>query len=115
MSLIVDWLILSVAVWASAAVLSGVRVGSFKDALVISVFVGILNFLIGWLLFAVFTVITLGIAYLLAFITRWIIDAIVLKIVASQSDRLQIDSFGWALLAALLMSAIGTLIQWIIR
>lgn len=34
---------------------------------------------------------------LLAFITRWIIDAILLKITDAMSDTLTIDGLGWAL------------------
>jgi putative membrane protein len=31
------------------------------------------------------------------------------------TDRLTVDGFGWALAAALMMSAIGTLGEWLIR
>ena len=43
------------------------------------------------------------------FITRWIINAILLKLTGGLTDHLKIDSFGWALLGALMSSAIGTL------
>lgn len=112
MTLILNWLILSIAVWITAAILPGFHVKNFKSALLVSAIFGILNFLLGWLFFTVFTVLTLGIAWLLAFITRWIIDAIVLKITDRMTDHLTIDSFGWALLGALMMAALGTLGQW---
>lgn len=115
MELLLSWLILSFAVWATAAVLPGFHVKGFGSAVLVAAIFGILNFLIGWLLFAVFTVATLGIAWLLAFITRWIIDAIVLKLTDAVSDQLRIDSFGWALGGALIMSGIGTLGQWLIN
>ena len=38
-----------------------------------------------------------AVAPLLAFITRWIINAIILKITDSLTDKLTVDSFGWAL------------------
>jgi putative membrane protein len=57
---------------------------------------------------------TLGLALLFAFLTRWIINAILLKITASLTDQLSIDSFGWALGGALLMSALGTAGQWLV-
>ena len=65
--------------------------------------------------FAIFTVATLGIAWLLAFITRWIINAILLVIVDKLTDHLKIDGFRWALGGALVMSLVGTLGEWIVR
>jgi len=63
----------------------------------------------------VFTVATLGIAWLLAFITRWIITAILLVITDKITDHLKIDSFGWALGGALVMSLVGTAGEWVVR
>jgi putative membrane protein len=115
MSLLLSWLILSIAVWITAAVLPGVHVKSFGSALLVAAIYGVLNFLLGWLLFAVFTIATLGLAWLLAFITRWIINAILLVLTDRLTDRLKIDGFGWALGAALMMSAIGTFGEWLVR
>lgn len=115
MSLLISWLVLTVAVWVTAMVLPGFHVKSFGDAIVVALFVGLLNFLLGWLFFTVFTIVTLGLAWLLAFLTRWIINAIILKLADSMTDRLTIDSFGWALGGALMISAIGAVMDWIIR
>ncbi|WP_129776942.1 phage holin family protein [Peristeroidobacter soli] len=114
MRLLISWLILSVAVWVTAAVLPGFHVKGPKSALLVAAIFGVLNFLLGWLLFAVFTVATLGIAWLLAFITRWIINAILLVITDKLTDHLKVDSFGWALGGALVMSLVGTLGEWIV-
>lgn len=115
MSLILSWLILSLAVWVTDAVLPGFHVKSAKSALLVAAIFGVLNFLLGWMLFAIFTVATLGIAWLLAFITRWIINAILLVITDKLTDHLKIDSFGWALGGALVMSLVGTLGEWLVR
>ena len=114
MTLLLNWLILSFAVWLTAAMLPGFHVKSFKSAILVAAVFGILNFLLGWLFFTVFTVLTLGIALLLAFVTRWIIDAILLKLTSGMTDHLTIDSFGWALVGALVMAMLGTLGQWAI-
>ena len=114
MNLILSWLILSFAVWVTGAVLPGFRVKSFTSALIVAAVFGLLNLLLGWLLFAVFTVATLGLAWLLAFITRWIINAILLMLTDKLTDHIKIDGFGWALGGALLMSAVGTLGQWLL-
>jgi putative membrane protein len=115
MSLLLSWLILSFAVWLTAVLLPGFHVKNFGSAILVAAIFGILNFLLGWLLFAVFTVATLGLAWLLAFITRWIINAILLKLTDALTDHLTIDSFGWAFGGALMMSAIGTLGEWLVR
>ncbi|MEX2529893.1 MAG: phage holin family protein [Gemmatimonadota bacterium] len=112
MSFLISWLVLSLAVWITAVVLPGFHVKSFGSAVVVAALFGVLNFLLGWIFFVVFSIATLGIAFLLAFITRWIINAIILKLVAALTDRLTIDSFGWALGGALMMSALGTLAEW---
>jgi len=115
MSLIVSWLILSFAVWVTDAVLPGFHVKSPKSAFLVAAIFGLLNLVIGWLLFAVFAVATLGIAWLLAFITRWIVNAILLVITDKLTDHLKIDGFGWALGGALVMSLAGTLGEWVVR
>ena len=115
MSLILSWLILSFAVWLTGAILPGFHVKSPTSALLVAAIFGVLNFLLGWLLFALFTVATLGIAWLLAFITRWIINAILLVITDKLTDHLKIDGFGWALGGALVMSLVGTLGEWLVR
>ena len=113
--LIVSWFIMSVAVWLTAELLPGFHVKSFGSAILIAALFGVINALIGWLIFVVFAVATLGIAWLLAFITRLIIDAIILKLVDGMTDRLRIDGFGWALAGAFSMAALGTLIEWLLR
>lgn len=115
MSLILSWLILSLAVWVTSAILPGFRVKSPASALLVAAVFGVLNYLLGWVLFAIFSVATLGIAWLLAFITRWIINAILLVITDKLTDHLKIDSFGWALAGALVMSLVGTLGEWVVR
>lgn len=115
MSIILSWLVLSFAVWVTDAVLPGFHVKGAKSALLVAAIFGVLNFLLGWLFFAVFTVVTLGLAWLLAFITRWIINAILLVLTDKLTDHLTIDSFGWALLGSLMMSVIGTLGEWVVR
>jgi putative membrane protein len=115
MNLILSWLILSFAVWVTDALLPGFHVKGPKSALLVAAIYGLLNFLLGWLLFALFTVLTLGIAWLLAFITRVIINALLLMLTDKLTDHLKIDSFGWALGGAVMMSAIGTLGEWLVR
>lgn len=115
MSILLSWLILTVAVWVTAAVLPGFHVKSVRSAIVVAAIFGVLNLLLGWLLFAIFAIVTLGLAWLFAFITRWIVNAILLKLTDALTDHLHIDGFRWALIGALMMSAIGTAGEWLVR
>lgn len=115
MRLILSFLILCLAVWVTAAILPGFHLKNAKSAFLVAAIFGVLNFLLGWLLFGIFTVATLGIAWLLAFITRWIINAILLVITDKLTDHLKIDGFRWALGGALVMSLVGTLGEWVVR
>lgn len=114
MTILISWLILSLAVWVTAAVLPGFHLKNAKSALLVSAIFGVLNFFLGWLFFAVFAVATLGLAWLFAFLTRWLINAILLTITDKLTDHLKIDGFGWALAGALVMSLVGTAAQWLL-
>lgn len=114
MSILLSWMMLSLAVWITAAILPGFHLKSFGGAFLVAALFGALNFLLGWIFFAVFTLATLGLALLFAFLTRWLINAILLKITASLTDELTIDGFRWALGGALLMSLLGTAGQWLV-
>jgi putative membrane protein len=115
MSLLLSWVVLSVAVWITAVALPGFHVKSFGSAFLVSAIFGILNVLIGWLFFVLIGVATLGIGFLLAFLTRWIVNAILLKITGALTDRLTIDGFGWALGGALMITLLGTAGEALIR
>jgi putative membrane protein len=115
MGLIISWLVLSLAVWVTGALLPGVHLKSNKSALIVAAIFGVLNFLLGWLLFTLFTVATFGIAWLLAVVTRWIINTILLVITDKLTDHLKIDSFRWALGAAAVMSIIGAAGEWCVQ
>jgi putative membrane protein len=112
--LLISWLILSLAVWITAAVLPGFHVKDARSALLVAAVFGLLNFFLGWLMFVVLTVATLGLAWLFAFLTRWLINTLLLKLTDRLTDHLTIDSFGWAAGGALMISIISTVAQLIL-
>lgn len=114
MSLLLSWMVLALSVWITAAVLPGVRVNGAGGALLTAAIFGVLNWAIGWFLFVVIGIATLGLGFLLAFFTRWVADAIVLALTDGLTDALTIQSFGWTLGAALMMSALGTTAQFVL-
>lgn len=111
MHLILTWFLLSVAVWLTAAILPGFKVTGFWGAIKAAAVFGTLNWLLGWFFFAVLSIVTLGIGYVLAFITHWIVMAIILKIADKLSSSIEIKDFRTALLGALIMTGIDSLIQ----
>jgi putative membrane protein len=115
LNLLIYWLVLSVSIWITAAVLPGVRLRSFGSAFGVAAIFGVLNALLGWALWSFFTIATLGLGLLLAFVTRWIINAILLTITDKISDALEIESFGWAVGAAMLMSLLGSVAEPLLR
>ena len=108
MEMLISWVVLSFAVWVTAELLSGFHVKDLGSAFGIAAIYGILNVLLGWVLFAFFAVATLGLGLLFAFITRVIVNAILLTITDKVSDALKIDSFGWAMGGAVMISALAT-------
>lgn len=109
MNWLISWLIQSLAFWLTAAVLPGFELrGGVLAAVRVAALFGVLQFLLGGLIYFGIGVGTLGIGFLLAFLTRWLVGAILLKLVDAFSQSLTIVSFGRAFLASMLMSLIGT-------
>jgi putative membrane protein len=115
MSILWSWFVLSVSIWLAAAILPGIELKGGLSAVKVAALFGILNWALGWLIFSVIAIGTLGIGYLLAFVTRWIVTAILLKVTDALSSSLTIKSFGHAFGAALVMSAVGTLAEFLLR
>lgn len=114
-TLLISWLVLSIAFWITARILPGFHIRSFVGAIIVAAIFGIINALLGWLFFGILTIATLGIAYLLSFITRWFINAIFLSMTSALSKNLKIDGFRWSLLGSLMISIVAALIDWALR
>jgi putative membrane protein len=104
MHLLISWLVLSFGLWITAAIVPGFRIDGFKGALVVGAVFGVVHFLIGWLLFTVIGIGTLFIGFIFAFITKWIVSAIVLQITNALTDSLTIDNFRIALAGAAVLA-----------
>jgi putative membrane protein len=113
--MIKSWLIHSLALWVTAQFLPGFSVKGFWGALKVSALFGLLNLLLGWLIYHAIGIASLGLGYLFAFVTRTLVNAILLKVTDSFSASLEIKGFTPALLGALCISAIGTLAEVVMR
>jgi putative membrane protein len=98
----------------SAQFITGFEIKEFKGALVVAAIFGGLNFALGKLLFVALGVVTLGLGFLLAFVTRAIVGAILLMITDKLSTSIRIKSFGTAVLAAVVTSLLGTAGEWLV-
>lgn len=95
-----------VAVYTAAYVVSGVHIAGFKEAVIAGLVLGILNALLRPLLL----LITLPINLLTLGLFTLIINGAVLAVADKLTDGLTIDTFGSAILAAVVIS----LVNWIL-
>jgi putative membrane protein len=113
--MIKSWFIHALALWLVAQFLPGFRVKGFWGAIKVAALLGILNFLLGKLLFALIGVASLGLGFLFVFVTRTLVNAILLKLSDAFSDSLEIRGFAPAVLGALCISGIGTVAEAVLR
>src|SRR5204862_4645678 len=106
--LVLSLLVGAVAVWVSAAILPGVHVRSFGGALIAAVLVGAFNAILPPLVAAL----RLPFMLVIGFLAVLAIDAASLLLVSDISpDDFKVDSFGWALLASLVIAATSVALQ----
>lgn len=109
MNLLVSWVALTLAFWVASLLLPGFKIkGGVASHFVVSAVFGTLSFALGWALYAAIGIGTLGLGFLLSFVTRIVVAALLLLATDKLSDRLKIDRASTAFLAALVMSVIGT-------
>jgi uncharacterized membrane protein YvlD (DUF360 family)/predicted AlkP superfamily pyrophosphatase or phosphodiesterase len=106
--LLLSWFVTTVALWFAALVLPGVSVVDHGAALAMAAIIAILNALLPPVIAALRLPFMLGIGFILVLL----LNALALKI---GSDILEstyhVDSFGWALLAALVVAAVSVVLQ----
>lgn len=101
--MLLQFLVMSVAVFVIARLLPGVRLRSFKTALVVALVYGLLNFvLFRVLIFITFPLIALK--WLTLGIFGVVLNAVVLTITDKLIEDFEMRGFGTALLASLLLS-----------
>ncbi len=111
MSMILSWAALSIAFGVSAMLLPGLRLSQGGDAIWVAGLFGLLNYTLGWLLFGLIGLGTMGLGFVFALLTRWLVSAILLKLTDALMDGLHIDGFGTALLGALIITLVGTVVE----
>lgn len=108
--LLVMWLASAAAVWLTAELVPGVRLSGFGTALGVAVVLGLLNAVVRPLLVVLtlpVTVLTLGLFLL-------VVNAAVLGLSAWLLGGFAIDGFWSAVLAAVVLSLVSTVMGWIL-
>jgi putative membrane protein len=107
MSLLIQWLINAVAVYATAHILDGIHIKSFGAAIIVALVLGLVNALIRpvFVFFSIpFIIVTLGLFLL-------VINALMLQLSAALVNGFSIDSFWWAVAGSLVISAISWILS----
>ncbi|EGJ49861.1 phage holin family protein [Desulfocurvibacter africanus] len=110
MSIILSWLLLSLAIAITAWILPGVRVRGAGALLAASAVLGIINALIWPILFWItipITVLTLGIFAL-------ILNALLVMLAAKIVPGFKVDSFWWAIAFSVILAIINAVLHAII-
>ncbi len=106
--LLVTWLVAGCSVLVAAAVLPGVSVPGFGGALAAAAVIAVLNALLPPIVAALRLPWTVAIG----FVGVLMIDALILLLTSHLTSRaIHVDSFGWALLCALVISAVVVVLQ----
>lgn len=111
MNFILLLLLEAAALMIAARVMPQVEVKSYGKALLVALFIGILNATIGFILRLPMNIITLG---LLSFFVRLFVTAIVIKIVDKFMSSFNVHGFGNALILALILALTGTLASYLL-
>jgi putative membrane protein len=105
MGLLISWLAVAVGLWLSDKFIPDFEVtGDWKSYALLAAILGVLEFLLGWLLFLILGVLSLGLGFLFAFVTRLVVTAIVLRLADLLSRRLTIRGFLPALFGAVIIA-----------
>jgi uncharacterized membrane protein YvlD (DUF360 family) len=106
LQLLVSLLITAVAVAVTAALLPGVDISDGRGAFAVAIVIGLLNAVIP----PVFAALRLPFMLLLGFLITLVLNAVVLRFAADVLASFEVDTFWWALLAALLVSAVSMIL-----
>jgi len=113
-SLLVGWLTATLGLWVAARVLDDVRLASFGDAVWAGALLGVLQWALTGPIFVLLGIGTLGIGFLLWFITRWIAAALVIMLTSRLSSRFDVRGFFPALITAFIVALTGSVVRWVL-
>lgn len=110
MSLLLNWLVSTIAILAAAYLLPGVHVADFKAALITALVLGIINAVLKPILF----LLTLPITILTLGLFTFVINALLILLTTRIVPGFHVDNFWWALLFSIVLSIISSILHRII-
>lgn len=113
--MIKSWLVCALALWLTSKWLPDFSIKGVGGALKVAALFGILNWAIGWLIYVMLGIASLGLGFIFAFVTRTIANAILLKVTDAIADSLKIKGFTPAVVGALSISVIGSVVDLLLR
>ncbi|APU66965.1 MAG: phage holin family protein [Bacteroidota bacterium] len=113
----IQWLIHvvidAVVLLIAAKMMTSVELKGFKSAIIVALIIGVLSFLLSWLLTAILNIATLGLFYFLGlgFITRVIAYAIIIEIADKLSSDFKTHGFWPSLWLAIILAIVGGIVD----
>ena len=106
--LLVSWLVAAAALFVAAWIVPHVEIKTFVGAVVVSLVIAVLNALV----IPVVAAIRLPLTLVLGFLIVLVLDALMLLAASALTDdAIEVDSFWWALLTALIASAVTVVLD----
>jgi len=108
--LLLHWILSALAVWIVSRVVPGISVSGPTAALIAAAVIGLVNATLGLILKILtfpLTLLTLGLFW-------FVINALMLELAAKFVDGFQVRGFIPALIGAVLMSLVSSVLQWIV-
>jgi uncharacterized membrane protein YvlD (DUF360 family) len=107
LQLVVSLVITAAALGVTAAILPGVEITDTGGALVVALVVAVLNAVLPPL----FAALPLPFMLAVGFLLTLVLNAVVLQVADDILESFTVDSFGWALLAAILVAAVSLVLE----
>ncbi len=109
MSVIYNFLLLSLSIFIVASLVPDIKIKGYKTAFSIALVYSLLNLLIGWFL----VLISLPLIFITFGLFKFVINAFLLWITDSLIEDFKIKNFTTTLIAALLISVCDSVLKWI--
>ncbi|MBZ5593085.1 MAG: phage holin family protein [Acidobacteriia bacterium] len=108
--LLVNWLLSALSLVIVAAIVPGIEIEGFGTAMIAAAVIGLVNVTLGLVLKIVtfpLTIVTFGLFLI-------VINALMLKVAAAMMPGFRVRGFLPALVGAVLLSLVNTLLRWLI-
>jgi len=108
--MIIHILIVAVSVLIAGAILPGIHIKGFMNAVLVAIVLGLLNFFVSPVMVFLsipITILTLG-------LFLFVINALIIMLAAYLVNGFKVDGFWWALIFSLVLSIVSSLLETII-